>query len=91
MSKELEIKNSERAIEVLKRAGFIYGGEGGLVAGVKESTKNGRFFPPTGNLMYNVAYLDQGRTLKLVNDDQPRFPDYHNKIKAELKKAKVIS
>lgn len=93
MSEELPIRDNVRTVQTLRDAGFEYRdrreGSG------QESMRVGYFYYyPAEDLFtprYPVAFLGKkGTTLRLVNEDKPKFPQYHGRIRELLRKNGLI-
>lgn len=96
----IRIRDSTRVVEELKAAGFRYTGLGAWEAGKKESLRNGYFHHPPQNsrdarsrseaLRHNVATLWYGNEMRLVHEDEPGFPAYHDQIQELLRRKGLI-
>ena len=92
MSEELRIRDNVRTVDALRDAGFEYRdrreGSG------QESMRVGYVYHPIEDLYaprYPVAFLgNNGATLRLVNEDKPKFPQYHDQIRELLRKGGLI-
>ncbi len=94
MSEELRIRDNVRTVQVLRNAGFEYRSRLEGFVSHQESMKVGYFYHPIEDIYiarYPVAFLgNNGATLRLVNKDKQKFPQYHDQIRKLLQREGLI-